>query len=354
MRWCCQHRRTKPASSGTAAGRASRSGPLPSSRNSPSRPPRRTTSCPIESRAGESCPPAFLPSCPSCPFCPSCRSRPPAPHARILPCMADGRGALPRTLSFWSSVAVVIGISIGSGIFRSPAGVAQLVANPRLVLAAWTAGGLISLCGALSLAELAAALPQTGGIYAFLREGWGRMAAFLFGWAQLVLIRAAATGGIARAFGDYMLGTLGIDPAQHDTAARLAAAAAIAVAAAANIRGVNLAAAIVDVSTGIKVVALGFLILAGAALGGAHGCSVPHFTAAPLAPTTAGAFGLALVGVLWTYDGFADVSYVAGVVQGPQKKLPTARVTGTVALSALYLQANVAYLYVRPVEAIAR
>jgi APA family basic amino acid/polyamine antiporter len=268
--------------------------------------------------------------------------------------MSDRRGALPRTLSFWSSVAVVIGISVGSGIFRSPAGVAQLVADPRLVLAVWTAGGLISLCGALSLAELAAALPQTGGIYAFLKEGWGRLPAFLFGWAELVLIRAAATGGIARAFGDYLLGTMGIDPAQHDTAARVAAATAIAVGAAANIRGVNLAAAIVDVSTGIKVVALGFVILAALAFGGAHGGGIAHFTAAPLAPTTAGAFGLALVGVLWTYDGFADVSYVAGEVKEPQKTLPRALVTGTVALITLYLLANVAYLYVRPVEAIAR
>ncbi|HEY7170046.1 MAG TPA: amino acid permease [Vicinamibacterales bacterium] len=268
--------------------------------------------------------------------------------------MSDGSGSLPRTLGFWSSVAVVIGISIGSGIFRSPAGVAQLLPEPRLVLAVWTAGGLISLCGALSLAELAAALPRTGGIYAFLKEGWGQLAAFLFGWAELVLIRAAATGGIARAFGDYLLGTFGLDPAQHDTAARLVSAAAIAAAAAANIRGVNLAAAIVRVSTGIKVAALAFVVLASLALGAGHGAEFAHFTAAASGPTTAGAFGLALVGALWTYDGFADVSYVAGEVKDPQKTLPRAIVTGTVALIAIYLLANVAYLYVQPVEAIAR
>jgi len=268
--------------------------------------------------------------------------------------MSVAPGSLPRTLGFWSAVAVVIGISIGSGIFRSPAGVASLVSNPRLMLAVWTAGGLISLCGALSLAELAAALPQTGGIYAFLKAGWGRLPAFLFGWAELVLIRAAATGGIARAFGDYLLGTIGVDTAQHDTAARVIAAAAIAAAAAANIRGVNLAAAIVRVSTGIKVAALAFVVLTAFALGAGHGADFGHFTAAASAPTTVGAFGLALVGALWTYDGFADVSYVAGEVKDPQKTLPRAIITGTAALIAIYLLANVAYLYVQPVEAIAR
>jgi amino acid transporter len=268
--------------------------------------------------------------------------------------MSDDGGNLPRTLGLWSSVAVVIGISIGSGIFRSPAGVARLVPDSRLVLAVWTAGGLISLCGALSLAELAAALPRTGGIYAFLKEGWGRLPAFLFGWAELVLIRAAATGGIARAFGDYMLGTIGIDPAQHDTAARVVSAVAIGAAAAANIRGVNLAAAIVRVSTGIKVVALGFVVLAALALGGGHGAEFAHFTAAASTPPRAGAFGLALVGALWTYDGFADVSYVAGEVKDPQKTLPRAIIAGTAALIAIYLLANVAYLYVQPVETIAQ
>src|ERR1043165_2361131 len=104
---------------------------------------------------------------------------------------------LPRTLGLWSSVALVVGITIGSGIFRSPAGIAQKVPSPGLRLALGVVGGLITLCGALSLAELAAALPQTGGFYAYLREGWGRWAGFLFGWSQLVLIRASALGGIA-------------------------------------------------------------------------------------------------------------------------------------------------------------
>src|SRR5881409_2491909 len=127
---------------------------------------------------------------------------------------------LPRTLGLWSSVALVVGITIGSGIFRSPAGTAQKVPSPTLVLARWIAGGLITLCGALSLAELAAAIPETGGFYAYLREGWGRWAGFLFGWSELVLIRASALGGISLVFGEYLLRTLGFDPSQHVVSAR--------------------------------------------------------------------------------------------------------------------------------------
>src|SRR5882762_5992375 len=159
---------------------------------------------------------------------------------------------LPRTLGLWSSVALVIGITIGSGIFRSPAGIAQKVPSATLMLALWVVGGLVTLCGALSLAELAAALPHTGGFYAYLREGWGRLPAFLFGWSELVLIQASGLGGIAVAFSDYFLQTFGVDPVAHPVVERGLSAGAIAFAAGANILGVNLGAAIVGVSTTIK------------------------------------------------------------------------------------------------------
>src|SRR5215471_18985216 len=154
------------------------------------------------------------------------------------------RERLPRTLGLWSSVALVVGITIGSGIFRSPASIAQKVPHPSVMLLLWVIGGAVTLCGALSLGELAAALPETGGLYAYLREGWGRMGAFLFGWLELVLIRANALGGIAVVFGEYFLRSIGIDPVDHYIAARCLSAGAIAFAAAANIRGANIAALI--------------------------------------------------------------------------------------------------------------
>jgi APA family basic amino acid/polyamine antiporter len=281
-------------------------------------------------------------------------TRPPgARHGHPGHAPATG-GQLPRTLGLWSSVALVVGITIGSGIFRSPAGVARLVPNPLMMLGVWAAGGAITLCGALSLAELAAALPETGGFYVYLREGWGRLAAFLFGWSQLVLIRAAALGGIAIAFGEYLLRTIGIDPVAHDMAARGVSAAAIAFAAAVNIIGVNLGAAIVNVSTLAKFAALAALVGAALALGGGHGASVTNLTAGTAVPIGPGSVGMALVAVLWAYDGFGDLSFAGGEVLNPQRNLPRAILLGTVAIVTIYLLTNVAYVYVNPIQVVAR
>jgi amino acid transporter len=263
---------------------------------------------------------------------------------------------LPRTLGFWSSVGLVVGITIGSGIFRSPAGVARLLPNPAAMLGVWALGGVITLCGALSFAGLAAALPETGGFYAYLRAGWGRPAAFLFGWSELVLIRANALGGMSIVFGEYALRTFGVDPGIHPLAARALAAAAIAVAATANIRGATLGAAIVGWSTAAKFTALAVLIGCAFALGGAHGGSLAHFHATTIQGSAigAGSVGLALVSVLWAYDGFADVSFAGGEVRDPERNLPRAILVGTLAIVGLYLLANAAYLYVLPVEAVGK
>ena len=216
----------------------------------------------------------------------------------------------------------------------------------------WVGGGIITLCGALSLAEVAAALPATGGIYAYLREAWGRRAAFLFGWAELILIRASALGGIAVVFGEYLLRSVGIDPTEHVLGARALSAGAIAFAAAANIRGANVGAMIVGVATWAKFAALALLVVASFALGGGHGASLSHLTAAAPGPIGTGAMGLALVSVLWAYDGWADLSFASGEVKDPQRNLPRAIIFGTLALIGLYVLTNLAYLYVLPIEAI--
>ena len=261
---------------------------------------------------------------------------------------------LARTLGLWSSVALVVGITIGSGIFRTPATVAQRVPSPIAVLLLWVIGGAITLCGALSIGELAAALPETGGLYAYLREGWGRLAAFLFGWSELVLIRANALGGIAVVFGEYFLRSVGVDPIEHVIAARALSAAAIAFAAAVNIRGTNLGALVVGVATWAKFAAL--MILAGAAfaIGSRHGAHVENLTTAAGEPLLIGGMGLALVSILWAYDGWADLSFASGEVKNPQVNLPRAIILGTLAIIAIYLTTNVAYLYVTPLHTMAR
>src|SRR5213082_2344705 len=119
--------------------------------------------------------------------------------------MADQWGErMPRSVSLLQTVAVSVGVAIGSGIFRVPATVAAQLHAPGPIIACWVLGGIIALCGALTVAELAAALPRSGGIFAWLLESYGPLAAFLFGWTELVVIRAAALGAIATIFAEYL------------------------------------------------------------------------------------------------------------------------------------------------------
>src|SRR6202165_1361909 len=137
--------------------------------------------------------------------------------------------SLPRRLGLSGGVAVLVGPTIGSGIFRSPAGIADKLPGPLPLLAIWLAGGLFALCGALTLAEIAGALPRTGGVYVFIREAWGRLPAFLCGWAERVLIRAAALGAISTTFSEYFIRVLGYDPrvAPYSTYVHYVAAVAL-------------------------------------------------------------------------------------------------------------------------------
>jgi amino acid transporter len=259
---------------------------------------------------------------------------------------------LERRLGLWAAVGIVIGVTIGSGIFRTPASIADRVPDPMWMLGVWLIGGALSLCGALSVAELAASFPQTGGWYVYLREAWGRLAGFLFGWSELVLIRASSAGAIATVFSEYLLRSLGFDPELSPGATDYVAATAIVVAALINIRGVQVGAAFTGVSTVAKFGALALLVLAAFLLGGNAGATTANFSAAG-GPVDPRLFGLALISVLWAYDGFADVSFASGEIRDAQRTLPRAIIGGTVAIVTIYIAANAAYLFVNPVERIA-
>lgn len=260
---------------------------------------------------------------------------------------------LSRRLGFWSSVGFVIGMTIGSGIFRTPAQIAARVPDPLMMLAVWAVGGAVTLCGALSVAELAASLPHAGGLYVFLREGWGRATAFVFTWSELVLIRAAGLSGIATVFGEYLLRSLGYDPVLHPAAADYCAVTGIVVATLANVRGVQTGALMTGATSAAKFAALAFIAVAALLLGSRADASTAHF-AVGQASVHPGLFGLALISVLWAYDGFLDVSFLAGEVRNPERTLPRAIVGGTLAIVAIYLTTNAAYLYVLPIDSVAR
>ncbi len=261
--------------------------------------------------------------------------------------------SLPRRLGLWSAIAVLVGTTIGSGIFRSPAGIADKLPGPVPFLAIWVAGGLFALCGALTLAEVAGAFPQTGGVYVFIREAWGRLPAFLFGWAELIIIRAAALGAISTTFSEYFLRVLGYDPgiAPYSNYVHYVAAAAILLLAAFNYVGMKWGSLVQNLTTIAKTGALLVIIVLAFTLGLPQ--TGGHFTpAAPPGSFSFAPFGLALVSVLWAYDGWPDVTFIGGEIKDPEKNLPRVIIFGTLAIIALYLMANLAYLVVLPIDEI--
>ncbi len=254
---------------------------------------------------------------------------------------------LVRQIGLWSGVAVLVGSTIGSGIFKSPAAVADKLPGPLPMMVAWILGGLFVLCGALTLAEVGGAFPMSGGLYIFIREAFGRLPAFLFGWAQLILIRPAGVGAVAVVFGQYALQLAGIgaDKPGFTVLTAVLAIGAIIIVTVANVVGVKFGTGIQNVTTVAKVAGLIVLIVLALTLGISK--TGGHFTpAAPEGSFSLSAFGLALVSALWAYDGWADSSFVAGEILNPRKNLPKVILFGTIAVIAIYLLANLSYLAV--------
>jgi basic amino acid/polyamine antiporter, APA family len=254
---------------------------------------------------------------------------------------------LPRRLGFWTAIAVVIGDVIGSGIFRVPTAVATEVGSVPGVMAVWVLGGIITLCGALSLAELAAAMPRAGGVFVYLRETFGPGVAFLFGWT-ILLAEPAAAAAIALVFAEYLGRLVPLTP----VGTRLVAAAAIVAVAAAGYRSVRGAGAIQSVATAAKVAALLALVLAAFFLGDGDVGSFGHGAPAATTGVRWGGVGLGLVATLWAYTAWHDLSFVAGEVQNPQHILPRALVAGIGVVVLIYISANAAYLYVLPFDSL--
>jgi APA family basic amino acid/polyamine antiporter len=238
--------------------------------------------------------------------------------------MADQWGErMPRSVSLWQTIAVSVGIAIGSGIFRVPATVAALLQAPGTILVCWVLGGVIALCGALSVAELAGALPRSGGIFVYLLEAYGPLPAFLFGWTELVVVRAAALGAIATIFAEY----LGHFVPLSAGGVRYTAALGIVLIGAINYLGVQRAAAILSATTAAKyalLLALGLLAFT------ASGGSAAHFTPAWPRALPVSMLASALIPVLWTYDGWAD---------------PLALIAGAACVMLVYLVVNIGFLY---------
>jgi APA family basic amino acid/polyamine antiporter len=254
---------------------------------------------------------------------------------------------LRRVIGFWGGTALIVGITIGSGIFRKPPTIAGLVPNPLVIMALWTGFGLISLCGALTMAELSSLLPRSGGIYVYLRQAYGDAAAFVFGWLYVLVTTPANVAALSVVFAEFLLNLLGVGPGPF-TIQGIAIAAIITLTTI-NVLGAQLGAAVGSVCTAIKVAAL-VTIIAGAFLFG-HG-SLSNLIAG--GPVEGGGLGRAMASVIFTYDGWIAVSMIAGEVIAPERLMKRIIIAGMVVIVTLYIGANLAYLYIMPVDVMAQ
>jgi len=248
-----------------------------------------------------------------------------------------------RRLTLFDATMIVISGIIGSGIFINPYIVAQLVTTPFLILAVWVTGGLIALAGAFVFAELSTVLPRVGGQYAFFREAFHPLVAFLHGWSLLLIIQSGATAGVAVAFAKYLVPLTGL-PASFATPTAVAILLGLA---AFHALGIKPGAILINIITFGKTLAIVVLVVGAFLLTKQSGLSVEPLTPAGLAGgSLISAFLAGLVPVMFSYGGWQNLNYVAEEVCDPLRNLPRAILTGVLCVIAVYVGANVAYLHV--------
>jgi amino acid transporter len=245
----------------------------------------------------------------------------------------SGGGGAPRpTLRVVDTVALVLGIVIGAGIFRAPPAVAGSAPDVGAILAAWTAGGLVSLAGAMCYAELAATYPHAGGDYHFLSRAFGRAPAFLFAWARLTVIPTGSLALLGFVFGDYASELLGLPGASALLAAGMVVAVTIL-----NVAGLQLARSAQNALTALLVLGLLAVIATGFLV------TPPAPAPAPAAPSEP-ALGLAMVFVLLAYGGWNEAAYVSSEQTAGRRALARALAVGLAVITLLYVLANAAFL----------
>lgn len=258
--------------------------------------------------------------------------------------------ALPRVLGIWDAVALVVGGVIGSGIFVKEASLAQNVGSFGPIIAVWIVMGIVTCCGALALAELAALLPEAGGPYVYLREAYGRLPAFLWGWTEFWIIRTSSLASLACATAIY-LGVL--VPVSIGQQTGIAAGVMVTLAWV-NARGIRWGSRVQKVTTCIKVGFLLGIILLPWILGKADVSQLEPWSPAEFNIDFVKVIGLAMISVLWPYDGWTNIGSVAEEIREPQRNVPIALGLGMLAVTTIYVLATFSYHLVLPFDEIAK
>ena len=274
---------------------------------------------------------------------------------------------LVRKLGLFDSTMIVIGIVIGSGIFLTTGIMAKSIPSPLLILLAWSVGGVIALAGALAYAELGAAMPQAGGQYVYLREAYGPLTGFLFGWMMFLVYQtgsiAALAAGFAEYFGYFIPGlattkhvlSISVTIFHHSfpfsiSMGQLVAMAVILLLSLFNFIGLVWGSFIQNITTILKIGGLIAIIVLGFILG--RGSRIEFSLAATgfsLSKLLMG-FGVAMIAVIWTYDGWNNINFAAGEIKDPGRNLPRCLILGTAGATVLYVAVNYIYLYTLPIN----
>ncbi len=267
--------------------------------------------------------------------------------------MNGQQNKLQGSLSLYGLSMVAIGACIGSGIFLSPSLVAGYLSSPLLILFVWGLGLAHALTGSLTFAELGAMLPKAGGQYAYFKEIFGPLTAFLFAWVTFVVINGSGIAALSLTFAKY---TAFIFP-MSDTGTLVLGAAAIAVMAVINILGTRFSDLAAKVFSGLKLVGLALIIGVGLFLGSPARTGV-RFSLHSVSTTDpgigwAGALGLAFVGVYFSVGGWQHASYLAGEARNPRRTVPRAMILGAIVVGLVYWLTNLGYLFLLPVDRIA-
>ncbi|MFA6142895.1 MAG: amino acid permease, partial [Candidatus Omnitrophota bacterium] len=248
---------------------------------------------------------------------------------------------LKRVLGRWDSVAINIAIVLGVGIFITPSEVAKYSSSPRFIILAWIVGGIISLMGALCYAEISSSFPKTGGNYIYLRESYGPLIGFLFGWTELLVIRTGSIAAVSFIFAEYLKSFLSL---QSDFLLKPIAILSVLTLSFINIiglkqsKGIQNASVIFRILAIVGLVAFGFMFQKG---------NIAHFQCG--SGSAQGGilqlFGLALIPILWTYGGWHENTFVAGETKDAKRTLPFALITGILIVAFLYVIVNFLYIY---------
>lgn len=268
---------------------------------------------------------------------------------------------LVRAIGLGSAILIVIGSVVGSGIFLTTGGMAAVIPSATLLLTAWVLGGLLSIAGGLTYAEMGGMFPRSGGVYIFLREAYGPLPAFLYGWASLLVVISGSIAAVAVGFAEYLsyffpsLSTSRVlvsFPVPWGTyaisAGQLVAAASLTVLGAVNYVGVRSGNIVNVVLTAAKVAGLAaipVMALIAGTVTPSYTPIVPAEVTRPLA-----SFGVAMIAVLWTYESWYYVTYAAGEIRDPQRNVPRALIIGVLALMAIYVIVNLAYLHTLTID----